>query len=299
MNCLIPPKKMAFAGLFAFLCGLSPASLAQSTTGNAQAELEAKYRSCSDGFYAGARPGRSSYTKDDRVWVVTPAFAKRFCMPPEFVDADLKGAEAISFKVVRDTSEIGCEVVNGKEVCGTGKPMLWFEILVSSDVALPRRADVEYWHPLGIRFGGLLIHEKGFWLRPPKKIPPGLGSAFLSSAVRFEGFLDGKVTWPIVALYNQAYKPEYSPGYDYYAFEGLTGFFRNPRMEKLGITKFAITFNRLGHEPRVHLGRPISDFAHVIELPVSFAKRVRDRDLAEGTNYDALVISPVERPNGR
>jgi hypothetical protein len=36
---------------------------------------------------------RGTYKKDTHVWVYTSAFAKRFGMPQEWVDDELKGAE--------------------------------------------------------------------------------------------------------------------------------------------------------------------------------------------------------------
>jgi hypothetical protein len=39
---------------------------------------------------------RGTYTKDTHVWVYTSAFAKRFGMPQEWVDDELKGAEALT-----------------------------------------------------------------------------------------------------------------------------------------------------------------------------------------------------------
>jgi hypothetical protein len=39
---------------------------------------------------------RGTYRKDVNVWVYTSAFAKRFGMPQEWINDDLKGAEALA-----------------------------------------------------------------------------------------------------------------------------------------------------------------------------------------------------------
>jgi hypothetical protein len=47
---------------------------------------------------------RGTYTKDIHVWVYTSKFAKRFGMPQEWVDDELKGAEALALKwLLKDT----------------------------------------------------------------------------------------------------------------------------------------------------------------------------------------------------
>lgn len=76
----------------------------------AQAEIQAGYESFPVGYYGGPRPGKSRYTKDDYLWMVTPEFGAAYCMPTEFVDATLKGAEAVAYKLVYE----------GLENCGFG-----------------------------------------------------------------------------------------------------------------------------------------------------------------------------------
>jgi hypothetical protein len=49
---------------------------------------------------AGKAGKRGTYTKDTHVWVYTSKFAKRFGMPQEWVDDELKGAEALAYRVV-------------------------------------------------------------------------------------------------------------------------------------------------------------------------------------------------------
>lgn len=70
-----------------------------------EAEVKAKYQNCPNGYYSGPRPGKARYTNDNFIWAVTPEFAGKFCMPPEFVSSELKGAEAVAFRIVEDSDE--------------------------------------------------------------------------------------------------------------------------------------------------------------------------------------------------
>jgi hypothetical protein len=45
---------------------------------------------------------RGTYKKDIHVWVYTSKFAKRFGMPQEWVDDELKGAEALAYRLDLD-----------------------------------------------------------------------------------------------------------------------------------------------------------------------------------------------------
>jgi hypothetical protein len=71
---------------------------------------------CPDGEYRGPEPGKASYVKDEFTWFVTREFAKRFCMPESFVDEQLKGAEAIAWRV-RPSEEANCTLLDDKEIC--------------------------------------------------------------------------------------------------------------------------------------------------------------------------------------
>jgi hypothetical protein len=71
-------------------------------------QVKALYQNCPSGYYSGPRPGKTWVTKDNFIWTVTPAFAARFCMPPEFISTELKGAQAVAFQLIRDNSEMNC-----------------------------------------------------------------------------------------------------------------------------------------------------------------------------------------------
>jgi hypothetical protein len=66
---------------------------AQQPDAKSYQEQEKRWQSCPDGYYSGPRPGRLNYDNDKYLWVVTPEFAKRFCMPEHLADPELKGAD--------------------------------------------------------------------------------------------------------------------------------------------------------------------------------------------------------------
>jgi len=50
--------------------------------------------------------GRGTYRKDPNVWVYSREFAERFGMPEKWIDSNLKGAEAIAYRVDVTNTEI-------------------------------------------------------------------------------------------------------------------------------------------------------------------------------------------------
>jgi hypothetical protein len=51
------------------------------------------------------------------VWVYTSAFAKRFGMPQEWVDDELKGAEALAYRLDLDVYGTKCGYFSNVENC--------------------------------------------------------------------------------------------------------------------------------------------------------------------------------------
>ena len=103
---------------------------------------------CTDGEYKGPDTGKSRYLKDDFTWFVTRDFAKRFCMPESFVDEQLKGAEALAWRV-KPSEEAICSIKDGKEICSR-KNLFELDLYLKSNLALPK-ADPEvlyYWNDL-------------------------------------------------------------------------------------------------------------------------------------------------------
>lgn len=115
---------LVLALLAAVLLGSSGIARAQGDQGAAgaqrllsDAEVQVRYRNCPRGYYSGPQPGKARFTQDRFVWAVTPAFAAAFCLPKEFISPDLKGAEAIAYRMVEDLNEESCGWGGRPELC--------------------------------------------------------------------------------------------------------------------------------------------------------------------------------------
>jgi hypothetical protein len=264
--------------------------------------LELQYKNCTNGYYTGPRPGRVRYTKDTWLWVVTPEFAKKYCMPAEFVSSELAGAEAIAFKVVEDQNEEICGWGDKVEVCGRAKD-LRFEIYIKNSINLPKKRDLPLYNSVSLPSSFLITStnaDKRSAILSNEKYPKiGAKSVFESQQVGLVGIKNGKIAWPITTLYSQIYFRELYEGIDYMAFHGQTGMFSNPRMEKQGIQDFIISFDHL-KDTKKSDGKDLKDLAHVITLPRSFSDKIRARDKAPGMGMEELgrraLGMPAQKP---
>ncbi|RTL34012.1 MAG: hypothetical protein EKK53_27260 [Burkholderiales bacterium] len=277
----------------AALAGVDPAA-AQTTVAPSvrmltDAEVKAKYQNCPNGYYSGPRPGKARYTKDNFLWVVTPEFARKFCMPPQFISPDLKGAEAVAFRIVEDADEETCGWGGRAEVCARMKE-LRFEIYLPTGL-LPKARDLPYYHAANLPSAMLLTQsarEFDASLRRAKAKPrPGALGPFEISQFGLDGIQGERVVWPIVGMHPQIFYEEVFEGINYLALQGSTGFFTNPRMEKLDVRRFVIVVRKLGDTKKSD-DRALSEFAHVIELPEAFSDQVRAADKTRGMNVEEL-----------
>lgn len=256
-----------------------------------QAEVQAKYQSCPVGYYSGPRPGKTRYTKDEYLWVVTPEFAAAYCMPPEFVDATLKGAEAIAYKPVYEGSE-NCGFGGNREACGR-RMAHGFEIYYKSDLKLPSESNTKY------NFSGVWMIPTSKHLLSRHKVPtrdeaiawqkerPGAETRFRGWGL--VGVKGPKPLWPITSFREIQYIEELLPGYNYLSLEGSMGFFSNPRFEKLGLTQFVLVLDKLG-ETRKDEERDLrTDYGHVIYLPDSLVSKIRQVDKQGDEVFRALL----------
>lgn len=280
---------------------------AQQPDAKAYQEQEKRWQSCTDGYYSGPRPGRLNYDNDKYLWVVTPEFAKRFCMPEHLVDQELKGAEAIAFK--RVPSEDGndrCAVQEGgKPHCvddGVGR----FEVYLKSDLNLPaahpevRFFDAErnhsYWHISGTesRRTRYMLYRKGLYQLPPGAInrfgnpyahpDPGYGFALVST---WRKRSDHSI---VDSLWEVGYRADWAPGFDLLILESrnLTEFSflsNHPRAKEWGgAERYAIVLAdyRRGAKPHDEKRFP-ADYEHVVYLPKDFAEQVKSAAEKLGT----------------
>lgn len=260
-------------------------------TAMTQAEVKVAYQSCPVGYYSGPRPGKSRYTKDEYLWVVTPEFAAAYCMPPEFIDKTLKGAEAIAYKLVYEGSE-NCGFGGNKEACGR-RTAHGFEIYYKSSLQLPSVSSTKY-------------NYTGFWMIPTSKHllsshkirTPAEAVAWQKerpgAETRFRGWgLVGvkgpKPVWPITALREIQYIEELLPGYNYLSVEGSMGYFSNPRGEKMGATQFVLVLDKLGDKRDDEQKDLRTDYGHVIYLPEPFVTKIRQIDKQGDQAFRALL----------
>ena len=285
---------LIFAGLGGLAASPARAQLAPTTSLPSpskllnEEEVKAKYQNCPNGYYSGPRPGKARYTKDKFLWVVTPEFAARFCMPPDFVSSELKGAEAVAFRVVENLDEERCGWGGREEVCGAGKD-LRFEIYYRTGL-IPKLAEVRSYRPARHPSQYLIsttkeTRDEGVKRQNANPLPGG--SAVFSNQFGLVGVDATKVVWPIVSLHLQEYTEQTWTGIDYLAIQGSTGFFTNPRMEKLGIKKFVLGIDH-PKDNRRSLDKPLTEFAHIIEFPEWFINKVRQADKTRGANIETL-----------
>lgn len=255
-------------------------------------QVKAKYQNCPGGWYSGPRPGKTRYAKDPWLWVVTPEFAARYCMPPEFVSQELKGAEAVAFRILNKTDEENCGFGGNPNACA-GDVVLRFDVYIKSDVKLPRTHEGKYFQVATLPSRKLISKtpsEQEARFRYFRRHPElALKPHFEGQQVGLHGVKDGVVVWPIVSLYQQTHFGSVFEGIDYYAFEGSTGFFENPGIKQNNVSRFFIDVAKLGDKRTSNRGAPLTDFAHVIELPKPFTDQVAKADRTRGRNVRAQL----------
>lgn len=289
----VPGRKAAGLALaVGFFFSLASATVSAQTAAAPAAKNnpEQQYKGCSNGYYMGPRPGRVRYTKDPWIWVVTPEFAKKFCMPTEFISTELKGAEAIAFKINVDNDEEICGWGDRVEVC-SGSKDLRFEIYIKNSIKIPKERDLSYYNSATMPSHFLItpskIETQAAMARAKSSPRTGALSVFESQQVGLQGVKNGKIAWPITTLYLKTYFREVYEGLDYMAFHGQTGLLNKPRMEREGIQDFVIGFDRLKDTNKSD-GKDLRELAHVITLPRSFSDKVRARDKASGMSMEEL-----------
>jgi hypothetical protein len=263
-------------------------------------QLKAKYRSCPNGWYKGPQNGKTSYTQDAYLWVVTPAFAKRFCMPMEFVHEGLKGAEAVAFRIVRKTDEISCGLGGNDQNC-SGELAFRVELYMDSQVKLPKEREGRFYQ-VPSKPSNMLISATQVELakmRELRKNDPldALNAIFKTGQIGLSGYKDGKVAWPLLPLYPETFYAHLFEGIDYYAFDGPADrSFSNPRMRPLGLTDFRIDFKRLDQKDRHSLeGTAETEFAHMIFLPREFSQLMAEIDMKQGLNIQSVINQVLKK----
>lgn len=297
-------------------------SFAQVLSGQALATQEKEWQSCEGGYYTGPRQGRRNFTNDKYLWVVTPQFAKRFCMPEHLVSNDLKGAEAIAFRMVDGADMDMCGVDDdGKANCSENSKGR-FEIYLSQSLNLPAaNPEVKFfdgarttsdWHLSGIkeRINRSNRYAKGEYTIPPGEIPhfrnayvhPDPGHLFFMLYAH-----EGKGRWPIAGLWEVGFRKDWIQGMDMLILEDTLGIgfawekdfydsWKLPQGTRDG--QYLIVMDKADSQSG---GKRLSektipqDHAHVIYLPHEFGQLVRQAAMRRGGSWLDFVKSMQQR----
>lgn len=255
-------------------------------------QVKATYQNCANGYYSGPRPGKTTFTKDPWVWVVTPEFAKNFCMPAEFISTELKGAEAIAYKFAQDHDEERCNV-RGNEMACSKRSDHRFEIYYRNGT-IPKERNLPYFHAAHLPSKMLISTTEKEWAARIKnlKTKPRLGALgpFYSQQFGLQSIAGGTIAWSLGGLGPQVYYEDVFEGLDFLALEGGSGFSRLEGWIKSGAKKMVITVR---HESGEDFNKPrafrmqLNEFALVIEIPQILADKVIATDQSRGVNVKA------------
>lgn len=293
---------LAFAALLTLLPGFalsaqpsnSAPSPAQPERMLTAAEIKARYRHCPNGYYSGPQAGKAGYTKDLFMWAVTPAFAAKFCMPQEFISTELRGAEAVAYRLVEDETEQHCGLGGKAEVCM--KPRYHrFEIYYPTGL-LPKLRDAPYFSAAKLPSALLLSStdkESSFASRSVRQ-KPRTGALGVIEGLGLDAVSKGRVSLPLGAFYTQQYYQEVFEGLDYLAVEGATGFTRHPGWKSDGTREFALTMTRPGDRNPVSNMR-LRDLQMVAPLPARMSDVIIKNDNLGGNDIVGLAKKALSK----
>ena len=169
------------------LCLHATGGVAQSQS----ALREARVAQCPEGQYAGPGTGERRFLQDPYVWFVSREFAKRFCMPEQFIDDSLTGALAIAARIKPDDRTY-CGLYAGRSDLCTTSDQLLLEVYVDNRKANIPKEDptVDYFAGNVVNSGAFFGDQGGQYLRRYRdeyKDPAGLRRPFNPPTTRTTG----------------------------------------------------------------------------------------------------------------
>jgi hypothetical protein len=262
---------------------------------------EPAYRACPSGYYLGPRPLRAWYTKDDYHWVVTPAFAAAFCMPPEFISTELSGAQAIAYKPVFEAVQ-RCVFKDAKESC-TRRMLHALEIYYKTSLQLPATSDTRYNH-VGNTTLPSSMHLLAQQAKPSVPASQAWQASRPGAQHKFAGWqwLSAQGTQPLASiapLREVQYIDERLINHHFLALETNAGQLFNASWDKPGSGRLVLVLDKPGH-PRDGLAKDLrTGYGHVIELPQSLVAVIRAVDKeGEGVFKARLRPAKTDQPPG-
>ncbi|VVH51376.1 hypothetical protein BPUTSESOX_255 [uncultured Gammaproteobacteria bacterium] len=215
---------------------------------------------------------RGTYKKDIHVWVYTSAFAKRFGMPKKWVDDELKGAEALAYRLDLDVYGTKCGYFSNMENCRPATACV-VDMYIDDKANLPWNNKVRYASMYGRKSKSLLrsqySNDKPAYLyrstKRGQEYKLGLDST---------GIVYGKNDkWKLGAYYILEYDRDIYKNLDYLSGSVICHSFGEERDVKINIDN--PVFRKDGSVSMK------STLAHQIKIPNSFMRRIEVYDKAQ------------------
>lgn len=218
----------------------------------------------------GKQGNGGTYRQDVNIWVYTRQFAKRFGMPEQWIDDNLKGAQAIAYRNIW-LPGADCNVRIDK--CNSST-MSFVDVYVDSDVPLPWLVPANNKEFRNTCWGAV----SSCFLKPPQ----GPDSEYMRR--RYAPALEGVGYWRISggrnswAVENKKildFQRDLYPGIDFISLT-LAGFEASFHQDGLTL----MFFRRMDRHPKANDPQDFMEWrrqavVHEIEVPAAFMQRVR------------------------
>ena len=213
---------------------------------------------------------RGTYRKDTNVWVYTSAFAKRFGMPQQWIDDDLKGAEALAYRLDLDVYGTKCGYFSDVESCRPSTACV-VDMYIDDKANLPWNNKARYASMYGRKSKSLLRsqypNDKPAYLyrrtKRGQQYKMGLDVVYVSGS---------KI--PLNNYFVLEYDRDIYKNLDYVSGTMTCGSFGKSRDIKVEIDKPAL---RKNGSIKYNYG----SLAHSITVPNSFMERIETYDKAQ------------------
>ncbi|CAB5497820.1 hypothetical protein AZO1586I_237 [Bathymodiolus thermophilus thioautotrophic gill symbiont] len=213
---------------------------------------------------------RGTYRKDTNVWVYTSAFAKRFGMPQQWIDDDLKGAEALAYRLDLDVYGTKCGYFSDVESCRPSTACV-VDMYIDDKANLPWNNKARYASKYGRKSNALL------WPQDPNDKPAYLYRRTKRGQQYKMGLDVVYVSGSKIPLNNYhllEYDRDIYKNLDYISGSMTCDSFGKSRDIKIEIDKPAL---RKSGSIKYNYG----SLAHSITVPNSFMERIETYDKAQ------------------
>ena len=213
---------------------------------------------------------RGTYRKDTNVWVYTSAFAKRFGMPQQWIDDDLKGAEALAYRLDLDVYGTKCGYFSNVENCRPATACV-LDMYIDDKANLPWNNKARYASMYGRKSKALL------WPQDPNDKPAYLYRRAKRGQQYKMGLDVVYVSGSKIPLNNYfvlEYDRDIYKNLDYVSGTMTCGSFGKSRDIKVEIDKPVL---RKNGSIKYNYG----SLAHSITVPNSFMERIETYDKAQ------------------